>query len=441
MSTAGHAARNGSRAAPQATRVRYKVLALAVLLAGITYLDRVCISITAPFMMRDLGLDQVQMSLVFSAFTAAYAIFEIPTGWWGDRVGTRRVLARIVIWWSSFTILTGAAFNYVSLLAMRFLFGAGEAGAWPNVARTFSRWFPAGERGTAQGIFFMGAHLAGGLTPLLVTAMLGYLTWRWLFVVFGCIGFLWAAAWYRWFRDDPSLHPAVGAGELALIRAGRIEESGHRPGPAGWRRLLANRTVIALCAMYFTQTYGFVFYVTWLPTYLKNERGFSSLTLGVLAGLPLTLSVIADLLGGLTTDRLSKRLGLRVGRAAVGAGSLAAAGAFLIAGTFVANPLLAAVLISMAAASSNFLLGASWGTCIDIAGNHSGVVSAAMNTSGQVGGVLSPVLLALVVKHFSSWSAPLYLTGALYLFGSLCWIWIDPRKRLDVAAKDGPALP
>src|SRR5258705_1767968 len=158
--------------APAATRVRYLVLAFGVALAAVTYLDRVCISVTARHIMRDLSLSELQMSFVFSAFTFAYAIFEIPTGYWGDRIGTRRVLTRIVVWWSSFTVLTAAAFSYPSLLAVRFLFGIGEAGAWPNVARTFSRWFPAKERGTAQGTFFMGAHLAGGLTPLLVSALL-----------------------------------------------------------------------------------------------------------------------------------------------------------------------------------------------------------------------------------------------------------------------------
>lgn len=165
------------------TRVRYRVLAMAVLLAAITYLDRVCISVTAPAMRRDLGLTPVQMSFVFSAFTLAYALFEIPTGRWGDRVGTRRVLLRIVTWWSTFTIATAAAVGYTSLLIIRFLFGAGEAGAWPNVAITFSRWFPQRERGTAQGIFFSGAHLAGGLTPLLVTALMVYFNWRTLFVL------------------------------------------------------------------------------------------------------------------------------------------------------------------------------------------------------------------------------------------------------------------
>src|SRR6185369_4756484 len=161
------------------TKVRHKVLGMTVLLAAVTYLDRVCISVTRSDIQRDLGLSLEQMGTVFSIFYIAYAAFEIPTGWWGDRVGSRRVLTRIVSWWSTFTILTGAAFSFPSLVAIRFMFGAGEAGAWPNVARTFSRWFPLRERGRAQGIFFMGAHLSGGLTPLLVTALLSAgIGWR-----------------------------------------------------------------------------------------------------------------------------------------------------------------------------------------------------------------------------------------------------------------------
>src|SRR5262245_2659500 len=149
-------------AEPHRSRVRYRVLAFTVALAGITYLDRVCISQTAGDIRRDLGLSKEQMGLVFSAFTIAYAIFEMPTGAWGDRIGTRRLLTRIVVWWSSFTIATAAAFNYASLLLVRFLFGMGEAGAFPNVSKTFSRWFPAAERGTAQGIFFPRAPLPAG---------------------------------------------------------------------------------------------------------------------------------------------------------------------------------------------------------------------------------------------------------------------------------------
>ncbi len=169
-------------AAAADTRVRRKVLAMTVALAAITYLDRVAIGVARPYIARDLDLTQTQMGYVFSAFYLSYALFEIPTGWWGDKVGTRRVLTRIVCWWSAFTVMTGFAFSYSSLLAIRFLFGAGEAGAWPNVARTFSRWFPRRDRGTVQGTFFMGAHLAGGLTPLLATALLAYMSWRMLFV-------------------------------------------------------------------------------------------------------------------------------------------------------------------------------------------------------------------------------------------------------------------
>ena len=148
----------------QPTRVRFRVLLFCVMLAGVTYLDRVAIAITSKDIIKDLGLTNVQMGYVFSAFTFAYGVFEIPTGYWGDRIGSRAVLTRIVAWWSFFTMATSLAFNYFSLLAVRFLFGIGEAGAWPNAARTFSRWFPASERGTAQGIFFMGAH-GGRMAP------------------------------------------------------------------------------------------------------------------------------------------------------------------------------------------------------------------------------------------------------------------------------------
>jgi ACS family glucarate transporter-like MFS transporter len=410
------------------SNTRYRVLSLAVLLAAITYLDRVCISLTAPAMMRDLSLSKVEMSFVFSAFTLAYAIFEIPTGWWGDRIGARKVLTRIVVWWSGFTIATGAVFNYSSLLVIRFLFGAGEAGAWPNAARVFSRWFPVAERGTAQGIFFMGAHLAGGLTPILVTAMLRVMHWRAVFVIFGATGIVWAMAWRWWFRDEPEEHKGVNRRELEHIQRGRGETASHHLDAATWKRILGSRSLIALCASYFTQSYGFYFFITWLPTYLENERGFTSTKLGLLAGLPLLMSVLADFLGGITTDRMTRRFGLRIGRCGVGGVSLLLASVLLIAGTAIENALAAVILISFALAFSNFLLGASWGACVDMAGSHAGVISACMNTAGQVGGFLSPIITAVFVERYGSWSAPLYLCGILYFIGALCWRLVDPRK-------------
>lgn len=417
-------------AAARATRVRYKVVALAVLLAMVTYLDRVCISTLSDDISRDLGLTQMQMSLVFSAFTLAYALFEIPTAWWADRAGTRSVLTRIVIWWSTFTMATAGALNYAALLVTRFLFGAGEAGAWPSVARTFSRWIPRNERGRVQGIFFMGAHLAGGVTPSLVQSLSHHLHWRAIFALFGSIGFAWATVWYLWFRDDPADHPAVNAAELAKIVADREPDAGHSTSWEYWRRLLCHRNTWALCLMYLPNSFAFYFCITWLPKYLRVQHGFESVTLGIVAGLPLTLSVLGDLFGGVTTDWVTARFGLRVGRSGVGAAAYVLAGLSMFLAATTTQPMLAAVSISVAVAASMFTLAAAWGTCLDVGGNHAGVVSAAMNTSGQIGGVTCPIVVTFAVQRLGSWNASLYLIGGLFLFGAVCWCLIDPRRRI-----------
>jgi MFS family permease len=406
------------------TRVRHKVVAFAVALAAVTYFDRVCISTLAPAIMRDLPLSKVQMSFVFSSFALAYAAFEIPTAWWGQRIGTRRVLTRIVLWWSAFTFATGFARGYHSLLAIRFLFGAGEAGAWPNATRTFSRWIPVSERGKVQGIFFMGAHLAGGVTPALVAALSVFLSWQQVFWVFGLFGVIWSAAWYLWFRDEPSQHPGVNAAELALIEQGRASEEGHHLG--AWSSIL-RPSVLLLCLAYFSNSYGFYFLITWLPSYLEQQRGFQPGALSLFAGLPLLLSVAADLTGGLATDFMVKRFGLRLGRSAIGAGAYAIAASAMLAAAFTCGFVLSAVLISIAAASSMFTLAASWAACIDLGGKSSGVVSAAMNTTGQIGAVLSPIVLALLVQHFDNWSLPLFVMAALYALSATCWLFVNPE--------------
>jgi MFS transporter, ACS family, glucarate transporter len=251
-----------------AARVRYRVVGLTVLLAMVTYFDRSCISVLTPQIRADLSISETQMSYVFSAFAVAYAAFEIPTACWADRIGTRSVLTRIVLWWSGFTVSTGGAFNYLSLLIVRFLFGMGEAGAWPSATRTFSRWIPQRERGTVQGIFFTGAHLAGGLTPLLVMTIVPFLGWRGVFVLFGSVGLVWAAVWYAWFRDDPAEHLAVSAAELAEINTGRtLGDSSHGDWQS-WKQLLGTWRLIPLCLMYFPNSYAFYFCLTWMPTYL-----------------------------------------------------------------------------------------------------------------------------------------------------------------------------
>ena len=412
------------------TRVRFGVVGFCVALAVVTYLDRACMATLAPDIMRDLGLSKNQMSVIYSAFALAYAIFEIPTAWWADRWGTRRVLTRIVLWWSGFTILTGAAWNFASLVVTRFLFGAGEAGAWPSAARTFSRWIPQLERGTIQGIFFSGAHLSGGVTPVIVLGLLQVMNWRAVFVVFGVIGVAWSIAWYRWFRDEPAEHPAVNAAERAKIEAGREVGADHPTGGAYWRRLFGHRNTIPLCLMYLPNSFAFYFCITWLPTFLKEKHGFDALSLGFFSGLPLIMSVAGDLFGGVTTDYVTRRFGLRLGRCGVGAAAYVLAGGAMVLAGFVHAPLLAASLIAVSLAASMFMLGAAWSTCQDIGGRHTGVVSAAMNTSGQIGSVFSPLMVTFLLSRLGDWNAPLFVMGGLFLMGAVCWALIDPRERI-----------
>jgi MFS family permease len=413
---------------PPAGRVRFQVVAFTVALAGVTYLDRICISTLAPSIMRDMGLSKLDMSYVFSAFAVAYALFEVPSAWWGQRIGTRRVLTRIVAWWSAFTIATASVWSYTSLLAIRFLFGAGEAGAWPNAARTFSRWIPTQERGRVQGVFFAGAFLAGGLTPALVGALEPHVGWRGVFACCGVVGFVWAAAWYRWFRDEPADHPAVGAAELAVITEGRGRADDHDASGATLRALAASPSAWALCLGYFSNSYGSYFVMTWLPTYLAERRGFQAGALALYAGLPMLLSVVSGLAGGIATDLLARRHGVRFGRVAVGVGSYVVAASMMVASVGAESPRLAATLLAIATAASMFSLGAHWAAAIDIGGEHAGVLSACMNTTGQIGSISSPIIAAWLVQRYASWALPLYVMAVLYAFSAVTWLLVSPPE-------------
>jgi MFS family permease len=338
------------------------------------------------------------------------------------------VLARIVLWWSALTAATGAALNYPMMLAIRFLFGMGEAGAWPCIARTFARWIPMRERGRVQGVFFAGAHLVGGLTPALVLWLLHFMSWRAIFVTFGTVGLAWVAIWYTWFRNDPSEHASVSAAELQTIVAERPPDSGHSAGWEYWGRLIRSRNMLAMCIMYIPNCMIFYFCITWLPTYLKQRHGFDATSLGIFAGLPLIVSMPGDLLGGYVTDRLASRYGLRIGRCGLGAVAYVIAGVALLAGAASSTPILAATLIALATGMTMFTLGAAWGTVIELGRNHVGVVGATMNSVGNLAAMLNPLIVAYSVQWFNNWNLPLYLMGGLFLVGALCWMLVDPEQ-------------
>lgn len=408
------------------TAMRHRVIAMTVLLAGVTYLDRVAIGVVAPQITKDLGLSKVEMGYVFSAFTVAYAVFEIPTAAWADRIGCRGVLTRIVAWWSAFTMATAAAWSYFSLLVIRFLFGVGEAGAWPCVGRVFSRWIPAGERGKAQGIFFSGAFLAGAFTPKLVGWLSTMMPWRWVFLVFGLVGFVWSLAWWLWFRDEPRDKAGTSPEEVALIERerGKLVE-----GHGDWKAVFKLPIVVPICISHAANSWGTYFVITWLPTYLIEIRGMTRQEMEFFAGLPMILAATASLCGGFATDLISKKLGLAWGRAGVAGSAYCISMVAMFFAARVPEPQLAASLIALCYGASMFTLGAAFSLCIDFGKENSAVMTATMNTAGQVGGTLSPIVLAYLVQWFGDWSLPLYLMSGLYGAAVLSWILIWRQVR------------
>jgi MFS transporter, ACS family, glucarate transporter len=417
------------------TRARYWVIVFAVALAVIQYIDRVCISQAAPFISRDFQLDETQMGWVFSAFTLAYALFEIPCGYLGDRIGPRKVLLRIVLWWSFFTAATGWAWNWVSLVVTRFLFGAGEAGAFPNLTKAYHRWLPVNERTRAQGIMWTSARLGGAFTPLLVFACLQQVTWRTAFQLFGLLGVVWAVIFFWWYLDDPRAHPQVNSAEAALLPAG-TETGDHFHVP--WKLLFTSRTVWCLCGQYFACSYSFYFFITWFPTYLLKARGFDLKHSALLAGTPLLIGASGSLLAGWISPILSRRWG-DVGRVRRGVGAVGAFGAaaMLILATWLTNPYLAVAAIGMVAFCNDIQMPGAWTACMDVGGRSVATLSGTMNMMGNVGGFVSPIVCGYLVKHTGQWNLAFYVTSAAYLLGAVCWLSMDPVTPLEQQSAAG----
>jgi ACS family glucarate transporter-like MFS transporter len=417
------AAPHPRRRAPP-TRARHGVLGFTLALTAIAYLDRVCISTAAPAIKDELGLSDMQIGYVFSAFTFAYALFEVPSGWLADRFGARAMLTRIVVWWSAMTAATGITAGFASLVAVRFAFGAGEAGTFPSMARAYSRWLPARERGRAFGLALMTAALGGAATQPLVVALLRWIHWRHTFALFGVVGVLWACAWWWWFRDDPRAHTGVNTGELQLI----AHDPPAHHGPVPWRAMARSRSMAAVCLMYGFAIYGWYFYITWLPTYLLRERGFDLAAVGWLAALPL-LSIAAGVVaGGWTSDLLARRWGVRRGRRAPGLFGLPLAALAVAAAMSTGQPLAAGILLAAAAGLAALGVSPAWAVCLEIGGWHAGVVSGAMNTFGNLGGALSPIVVGWCLQRWGSWDASLLSVAVCYLLAALCWLAIDPAE-------------
>jgi MFS family permease len=414
--------------------VRNRVVAFTMALAAVTYLDRVCIAVLAPKISAELALSRIEMGYVFSAFAVAYAAFGVPAAWWADRDGARRVLTWVVLVWSVFTMATAAAWNFLSLVVIRFLFGIGEAGAWPSVARVYSRWIPLADRGRIQGIFFAGAHLSGGLTPLVVAAIAGWLEWRAIFICFGLVGMLWAVCWYAWFRDEPREHRSVSAEERDHIEATRGLATAQGQASGRWTAVFKTPTVAPLCIQAFANSYGFYFFITWLPTYLAQAHGMKGAELAIFSGLPLMLSFVADLTGGAGSDRLAHTISRRAARRVFGAGGYALAALGIFLATQLNNGFAAGLLIAIGGACSMLTLAPAWASAVDVGGRHAGVTAGVMNTVGQVGGILSPLVLAYLVEATNNWNLPLLVLAGIYAVAGIAWLTINPDQRVEARA-------
>jgi ACS family glucarate transporter-like MFS transporter len=411
------------------THARRSVLGLVFALAVITYLDRLCISAAMPSIAAEFNLTPDQKGWVFSAFTFAYAAFEVPSGWLGDRFGARLTLTRIVLWWSAFTVLTGAAFGFWSLLAIRFLFGAGEAGAFPNIARAVSRWFPEREQGRAMSVSFVGLAAGSTMTAPVVLTLIQLQNWRWVFVEFGIIGAFWCLAWRRWFRDLPEEHPAVNEAELKLIRAGRNDQEPERAHRVPWKALFTSANLAFICLMYFAYGYGLYFYITWLPTYLLEARGFSVNSTKWLAAAPWMLSALAFWIGGWTTDWLARRTGnLKLARCGIGVFGYATGAISLVAVARIEDGRAAALLLALALGLQTLTISAAWSVCLDVGRKYAGIVTGCMNTVGNIGGAIGPLVVGYAVKSLGSWTLPFYIMAAVFVFGAVMWLLVDPRK-------------
>lgn len=414
------------------TRARYWVIFFALTLAIITYIDRVCLSQAAPRIRDDLGMNQVQMGLVFSCFAWAYALFEIPGGWLGDQMGPRKVLMRIVLWWSACTMAMGFAFHQIYLMIVQFLFGAGEAGCFPNLTKAFTIWLPRDERVRAQGIMWLFARWGGAFTPLLVLPLIKYVNWRAAFLLFGSIGVIWAVFFWRWYRDHPKDHPSVNAAELDLLGGPDAKLHGH--GKVPWGRFAQSPTVWLLWLQYFCISYGWYFYITWLPTYLRDARHMDLGTLSaVLAGMPLFFGGIGCFFCGMILPWVTRLLGSpRHARRLMACFGCFSAGALLVVSSRLNDPVLAMVAMGAASFCNDLVMPPAWGACMEVGGRFAGTLSGSMNMMGNFAGGVAPVAVGFILRSTGqNWTLTFYVSAAVYMVGMLAWMFIDPVTPLD----------
>ncbi|MDE2450883.1 MAG: MFS transporter [Gammaproteobacteria bacterium] len=403
-------------------RKRYAVVALLGVVSVITFIDRTAIAVLAPWIRRDLGIGAAEWGWVLSAYVIAYGIFEIPSGALGDRNGQRRELARIAAWWSVFTALTGASSRFLELAVVRFCFGIGSAGAYPNASGVLWRWLPARERARGQGAIWGAGRLGGALAPLLLVPLALTLGWRVAFWILAAVGALWALLWWLWYHDDPAAQPGIAAAELEEIGVAR-DRGLHRSVP--WRRLLGVRQLWIIVLAYGCYGCGSWFYFNWYPSWLVHAGHFSLRQMGLYASFPFFLGFGSNLLGGVICDRLGIRYGLRAASRAMTFGCLAVSAVLLFAMSLATGQAAVITLSSVGFAVMDLMLPAAWAMCMSIGGAHGGLATGVMNTAGQVGGVLCTLTFGYIVGASGNYELPLQVVALMVLIAAVIFSRVD----------------
>jgi sugar phosphate permease len=410
-----------------ASRVRHRVLLLTFLTSFIMYMDRVCMGSAAPAIMTEFHLTKVAMGGAASAFNWAYALFQVPGGWMADRFGPRIVLAGAMAWWSLFTAATGFSFNAISLAATQWFFGMGEAAAFPASSRALVRWLPAARRAFGQGFQHAGSRLGAAVTPPLVAVMIRELGWHWVFYILGLMGIPWAIGWYLYYRNSPQEHSGVNKEELAILSAAGAARP-RQKASVPWGRILKSRNLWFLCGMYFCYGWVLWMYLFWFPTYLVEARHFARIRVGLAAGAPLLAATITNVLGGWISDHLAGRWGdLRRGRLFVSMVGFATAGIGLVPGVLASSPATGLLCLIVALAGLELTVAVSWAICLDIGGDFAGSVSAVMNTLGNVGGALSPLVIGYLATRLG-WTWPFLAASAMCITAAFIASRIDPSR-------------
>ncbi len=420
----------------QPSRGRWHILFLISVMYLITYLDRVNISTAAPQISKEFGFDNVTMGFIFSAFVWAYALFQVPGGWLSDRFGARTVLGTIVAYWSVMTAATGLAFSATSFIVLRFLFGVGEAGAFPGATRAMQLWYPRSERGFVQGITHSASRAGAAIAPPIVLLIMINLGWRWAFLICGLVGLVWSLWWSLSYRNVPEEHAMVNRAELEAIR-GRGPNGEINPPPVAertevpWGTLLRSPNMWAIMLAYFTYVYCLWIFLTWLTKYLIDVRHFTLLKGGLLASLPLWAGVVGDTVGGLATDWLLRRTGnAKLARSGVAITGLLGCAVFIVPAALTEDPYVAVGCLTAAMFFLECTIGPSWAVPMDTGGKYSGTVSGMMNMAGNFGGAISPIVFGYLA-YGDKWQAPFIVAAGLLVVGAAIWaFWIDPNKAI-----------